>query len=284
MAINFPWTRVHFIGISGMGMSGLAKILLQAGVRVSGSDLVESENIYDLYSLGVKVFIGEHKQEYINEELDLVVYSSAIGVTNPEFIQAKQYGINLLKRGKFLALLCSYFSTVVGVAGSHGKSTVTTMLAHLLIEKGHQPSYIIGAYAYGGLGSAQLGGDIIIVELDESDGTLVYCHTDIAVIVNIDDDHSWDHKQGEILRNFQRFVQQAKKIIILDEYIDIIVHKNKVIVDEHLSIISSKPKYQLCNIGLSLKVYEELFNKRVKASFFDNFCGLARRGNKTMGI
>ena len=280
MEIKFPWVRVHFIGISGMGMSGLAKILLQAGVKVSGSDLVESENIYDLYSLGANIFIGNHKQEHIQKNIDLVVYSSAIGIENLEFVQAKKYRIDLFKRGEFLALLCSYFSTVIGVAGSHGKSTVTTMLAYLLREKGHQPSYIIGAYAYGGLGSAQLSGDIIVVELDESDGTLVHCKTDIAVIVNIDDDHSWNHKEGDILRNFQKFAKEAKKLVILGEYSDIFTHEDKVIAGDPLSVISLNPYYQLCNIFLSLKVYEELFNQKIEESFFNGFLGLARRGIK----
>src|SRR5258706_2156140 len=156
---------VHFIGIAGAGMSGLAEILLEWGEQVSGSDLTESEKTKELRKLGAKIYIG-HKAENIPTGTERVIYTSAIiGHNNPEYEEALAKGIKTIRRADFLGELTKDHK-LIAVAGTHGKTTTTSMIAHILLEAGLDPFVSIGASVRElGMKNARAGsGNLAIVE------------------------------------------------------------------------------------------------------------------------
>ena len=190
-APRLPWRKVHFIGVGGVGVSGLAQILLDAGVVVSGSDAQDSTYARRLREQGAQIFIG-HCAENLSDDADLVVYSAAIQADNPERQAAQHVGIPQCRRGQFLARLAPYFRRVVAVAGSHGKTTTTAMLAHILREYGVNPGFLVGGLVTDWERSAAAGSwNILVTEVDESDRSQELMLPTLSVILNIDDDHSW---------------------------------------------------------------------------------------------
>ena len=162
----------HFIGIGGIGMSGIAQLLLRGGSKVSGSDLKDSSNIKELKALGAQIFIG-HNPENINGA-SLVIYSSAIKENNSEIAAAKKAGIPIIKRAQALARLMVE-KTVITVTGSHGKTTTTSLVSYLLLEAGLSPSVAIGGILKNIESNACLGdGKFFVAEADESDGSFLY--------------------------------------------------------------------------------------------------------------
>ncbi len=133
--------RYHLIGIGGIGMSGIAQLLLRCGIKVSGSDLKENKIIKELENLGADIFIGHNAQNL--KDVNLIIYSSAIKEDNPEVIEARKLGIPLIKRAQALAQLMQE-KTVITVTGSHGKTTTTSLVSYLLLEAGLFPSVAIG--------------------------------------------------------------------------------------------------------------------------------------------
>ncbi|MFW5996516.1 MAG: D-alanine--D-alanine ligase [Lentisphaeria bacterium] len=189
---EFPYKKVHFIGAGGVGMSGLALILLENGITVSGSDESVSDYTTALQARGAVISYG-HTAENVSEDVDLIVYSSAIPPDNPELQRAETLGIRCLQRGIFLAELAAFYDTVIAVAGSHGKTTTTAMLAHLLREGHLEPAFLIGGEVEGWPTNAGAGGGrILVTEVDESDGTQAFLQATHAVVVNIEDDHCWN--------------------------------------------------------------------------------------------
>ena len=140
---QLPWRHVHFIGVGGVGMSGQATILMDLGVEISGSDTVRSPGFDRLLRGGADVRLG-HCRTNLPAEADLVVYSSAIQPTNPELQAAGQNGVPTLSRGGLLARLATFYECVIAVAGSHGKTTTTAMIAHLLGTAGLRPGFMVG--------------------------------------------------------------------------------------------------------------------------------------------
>ncbi len=179
--------RVHFVGIGGIGMSGIAEVLLNLGYTVSGSDLVESEVTLRLENLGGKVFQG-HQGENL-KDADVVVISSAVRPDNPEVVAAKDRGIPVIPRAEMLAELMR-MKHGIAVAGSHGKTTTTSILASVLAEAGMDPTMVIGG-RLNSLGSnARLGqGELLVAEADESDGSFLKLSPTYAIITNIDPEH-----------------------------------------------------------------------------------------------
>jgi len=176
------------IGIGGISMSGIAKLLLQQGIRVSGSDTTPNSLTYELISKGAKIYY-EHKADNINNSIDLVIHSSAIKENNPEICVAKKLNIPIWKRAKMLKELIKNKKSIA-VTGTHGKTTVSFIITHILKEAGYDPSFLIGGEVDSLGGNAHIGkGDLFVVEADESDGSNVYLEPDIAVITNIDRDH-----------------------------------------------------------------------------------------------
>ena len=178
---------VHFVGIGGIGMSGIAEVLVTLGYTVIGSDVSENANVKRLRDLGVKIAIG-HKAENI-DGADVVVVSSAIKQDNPELVTARLKRLPVVRRAEMLAELMR-LKSCVAVAGTHGKTTTTSMVATLLDAGGLDPTVINGGIinAYGT--NARLGaGDWMVVEADESDGTFLKLPADIAIVTNVDAEH-----------------------------------------------------------------------------------------------
>ncbi|MCL6479357.1 MAG: UDP-N-acetylmuramate--L-alanine ligase [Peptococcaceae bacterium] len=179
--------RVHFIGIGGAGMSGLAKILIELGHRVSGSDLNQTFVTERLKSMGAVCYTG-HAAQYV-EGADLVVVSTAIKPDNPELISTMEKEIPLIHRGEMLALLMKRQSGIA-VAGAHGKTTTTSMMSMVLERNGIDPTIIIGGELNDIGGNAKLGrGKYLVAEADESDGSFLKLSPQIVIITNIENDH-----------------------------------------------------------------------------------------------
>ncbi|MBT7479810.1 MAG: UDP-N-acetylmuramate--L-alanine ligase [Gammaproteobacteria bacterium] len=186
--------RIHFIGIGGAGMNGIAKLLLNLGFEISGSDQSESVVVQELRSEGAEICIG-HRAAQI-EGVDVVVISSAIGEENPEVVAARQQGLPVIPRAEMLAELMR-FRYGIAVAGTHGKTTTTSLVATILEEAGLDPTYVIGGKINRGSeeggtrsGGAQLGrGRYLVAEADESDASFLHLQPMVAVVTNIDEDH-----------------------------------------------------------------------------------------------
>ena len=188
---RLPWRKVHFLGVGGVGVSGLAQILLDAGVAVFGSDAQDSAFARRLREQGAQICIG-HRAENLPEDAELLVYSAAVPATNPERQAAFRRDLPQCRRGQFLARLAPHFRRVVAVAGSHGKTTTTAMIAHILRETGRAPGYLVGGLVTGWERSAAAGAwDTLVTEVDESDRSQELMLPTLSIILNIDDDHSW---------------------------------------------------------------------------------------------
>ncbi len=213
IAKPLPWQRVHFTGIGGVGMSGLAHILLDWGCAVSGTDEKDSAALDTLRARGAAIDVG-HAAGHV-AGAGLLVRSSAVPEQNPEVVEARRAGLAVVRRGDFLADLATHFDTVVAIAGSHGKTTTTAMLAHLLRSAGLSPGFLVGGDVTGWLRSAGAGdGTILVTEVDESDGTQAALHSDLALITNVEDDHCWSLGGVQQLEAcFRRFAEAAETVI-----------------------------------------------------------------------
>jgi UDP-N-acetylmuramate--alanine ligase len=201
--------HVHFVGIGGIGMSGIAEVLLNLGYKVSGSDLKESELTRRLAGLGARIVAGGHKAENLHD-CDVVVISSAVKKDNPEVLAAKQKKIPVIPRAEMLAELMR-LKYGVAIAGSHGKTTTTSMVATVLAGAGLDPTAVVGG-KLNNLGSnAKLGrGEVMVVEADESDGSFLKLSPALCVITNIDPEHL-DH-YGDVERLKAAFVDFANRV------------------------------------------------------------------------
>ena len=200
--------HIHFVGIGGIGMSGLAELLINLGYVVSGSDLKDSAATKRLATLGCRVFRG-HKGDNI-QDADVVVYSSAVGFQNPELQEAKDRYIPVIPRAEMLAELMR-LKYGVAIAGAHGKTTTTSMVASILMRGALDPTVVIGGRLdiWGG-SNAKLGqGDVLVAEADESDGSFLALSPSIAVVTNIDHEHM-DHygSMAAIRRTFVDFINK----------------------------------------------------------------------------
>ena len=178
---------IHFIGIGGIGMSGIAEVMATLGYKVQGSDLTDNYNVTRLRKAGIEVHIG-HKADNIGEA-QVVVVSSAVKDGNPELVEARNRYLPIVRRAEMLAELMR-FKSCVAVGGTHGKTTTTSLVAALLDAGGLDPTVINGGIinAYGT--NARLGkGDWMVVESDESDGTFVKLPADVVIVTNIDPEH-----------------------------------------------------------------------------------------------
>ena len=179
--------HIHFVGIGGAGMCGIAEVLQNEGYQITGSDLAESRVISRLRSLGIKVFIG-HRAEHITAA-DVVVRSTAVHAENPEIVAAREQMIPVIPRAMMLAELMR-FRHGIAVAGTHGKTTTTSLVSTLLAEGGFDPSFVIGGKLNSSGSNAQLGkSTYFVAEADESDASFLYLKPMMAVVTNIDADH-----------------------------------------------------------------------------------------------
>ena len=179
--------KIHFIGIGGVGMVGIAEMLIKQGFSVSGSDLVKNKNTIRLTSLGARIFIGHNEKNVRNS--DVVVYSSAVNDSNPEIKASKSLNITLIPRAEMLSSLMRGYQSIA-VAGSHGKTTTTSLIADIFVRANLDPTFIIGGKILGHENKSILGtGEYLIVEADESDASFLHLNPEISVVTNIDNDH-----------------------------------------------------------------------------------------------
>lgn len=205
---------IHFIGIGGSGMSGIARILIGMGHKVTGSDLRDTDNVAALRELGAQIYIG-HDEAHLGNP-DTVVVTSALWPTNPEYLLAKSRGIPVIHRSQALAYLTSK-NRVVAVAGAHGKTTSTGMVITALLELGVDPSFVNGGViASLNSSSAKGNSDLFIIEADESDGSFLHYDTAVALITNVDADHL-DHYGSEeaFEQEFANFAEGAKEFVVI---------------------------------------------------------------------
>jgi UDP-N-acetylmuramate--alanine ligase len=201
--------KIHFVGIGGIGMSGIAEVLLNLGYKVSGSDLRGSDITERLARLGAEIGIG-HKADNL-KDVDVVVISSAVHDDNPEVVEAKRLHVPVIPRAEMLAELMR-MKFGIAIAGTHGKTTTTSMAASILGHAGIDPTIVIGGKLNAIGTNAQLGqGKFLLAEADESDGSFLVLSPTIAVVTNIDADHL-DHYSGGIEEIKDTFVKFINKV------------------------------------------------------------------------
>ncbi len=206
--LNSP-RKIHFVGIGGIGMSGIAWLCLKKGHKISGSDIKSSTIVEKLINEGAQVSIG-HMWENIKDP-EIVVYSSAIQPNNPELSEARKRKIPIFKRGEFLAYLAASKKTIA-VTGAHGKTTTSSMISTMLKEANLTPSGVVGALVPYLNGNAFIGdGDYFVLEADESDGSFLYLKPNYAIITNIDLEHLDYYENMEQIKNaYLKFMNNTK--------------------------------------------------------------------------
>ncbi|HZD40224.1 MAG TPA: UDP-N-acetylmuramate--L-alanine ligase, partial [Terriglobales bacterium] len=201
--------RVHFVGIGGIGMSGIAEVLLNSGYVVSGSDLQESDVIERLRKLGAQIFVG-HQEQNLAVNPSVVVISTAVKYSNPEVTAARRRQIPVIPRAEMLAELMR-MKYSIAVAGAHGKTTTTSMIAAVLSAAGLDPTMVIGGRLRMLGSNAKMGqGEILVAEADESDGSFLLLSPTVAVVTNIDREHMDFHQTMERLtESFLTFINKV---------------------------------------------------------------------------
>ena len=179
--------RIHFVGIGGSGMSGIAEVLLNQGYEISGSDISASPNVRRLTEAGAEIFLG-HSESNI-ENADVVVKSSAVTIENPEIASARERGIPVVRRAEMLAELMRYRHGIA-IAGTHGKTTTTSLITAILAEDGLDPTFVVGGRVNSVGTNAKLGGSrYLVAEADESDASFLHLQPMVSVVTNIEEDH-----------------------------------------------------------------------------------------------
>jgi len=200
--------RIHFIGIGGVGMSGIAEVLLHEGYLISGSDLAENAVTQYLTALGAKIYIG-HQAEQV-KDADVVVISTAVKSDNVELVTAQKNRIPVVRRAEMLAELMR-FRYGIAIAGTHGKTTTTSLVASILAEGELDPTYVIGGRLNSAGSNAHLGlGEYLVAEADESDASFLHLQPTIAVVTNIDADHmsTYGGDFGLLKKTFVEFLHR----------------------------------------------------------------------------
>lgn len=232
--------KVHFIGIGGSGMSGIARMLINAGHKVTGSDVRESGNIVELRKLGAEIHIGHNAVNL--GDCDTVVVTSALWPTNPEYVLAQEKKLPILHRSQALKYLTDK-KTLISVAGAHGKTTSTGMIITGLKALGEDPSFVNGGViaAYG-TSSASGSSELFVIEADESDGSFLHYQTAVALITNVDPDHL-DHYGS--LENFEaefaRFANGASSFVVISSDDPGAVRVTKLLTDKKVITFGQSP-------------------------------------------
>lgn len=198
--------NIYFVGIGGAGMSGIAEVLLNQGYKISGSDIAQSKTVTRMQKLGMNIYIG-HKAKQINN-MDVVVVSSAIDESNPEIKAALKQRVPIIRRAEMLAELMRYRHAIV-IAGTHGKTTTTSMVASVLAQGKLDPTFVIGGLLNSAGTNAKLGASrIMVAEADESDASFLHLQPMVAVVTNIDDDHmlTYDSDFEKLKQTFLEFL------------------------------------------------------------------------------
>ena len=268
MKINIASNEIiHFIGIGGIGMSGLAQIMKNMGFVIQGSDLSQNKNTERLIKAGIKVYFG-HSQKNINKAT-MVIISSAVKNNNKELIASKLKKLPIFKRGEMLANIVSLKKNIV-VAGSHGKTTTTSLIANILVEAGLDPTVINGGVINSLKNTAQLGkGEWAVIESDESDGSFLKLPVTYSIVTNADKEHLDYYNNFEKLKkSFQIFIEKTpsfgKSFICMDNHnLKKILKKTK-----HSNYLTygfdNKSNYQIVNVKKNVKYSS--FNLKIRAT------------------
>jgi len=248
--------HIHFVGIGGIGMSGIAIILKSQGYTISGCDTdIDQPNIAKLKSLGCPIHRGNNTSACLDPSIDILVYSSAITIDNPEIIAAQKRGVPTIPRALMLAELMRTKHSIA-VAGSHGKTTTTSLISHILIEANMDPTVIIGGHLRNISTNARLGnGSFLIAEADESDRSLVNLHATLGIITNIDLEHLETYRDiHDIKATFTQFLNNipfyGKAIVCIDD-----AHVRSMLPMPHLKTLKYGTKHQadIRAIGIELQ-------------------------------
>lgn len=263
--------RIHFIGIGGIGMSGIAEVLCNLGFVVSGSDIKKSKNTDRLEAMGMKVSEG-HAAENVGDA-QVVVYSSAVKPDNPEVVVAKEKGIPVIPRAEMLAELMTLKPYAVAVAGTHGKTSTTSMVATLLVHAGVDPTTVVGGVVDTLGSNAKLGAsEWFVTEADESDRSFLMLYPTIAVVTNIDKEHMESYKgMDDVVQCFTDFVNKVPffgaAIICLD--------------DPNVQLIIPNIKRRRVTYGMTAQADISAHDIRYNDTFGSNFT--VWRGDEILG-
>ena len=209
-------SHIHFIGIGGSGMYPLAQILHTKGYYLTGSDNNETETLQAVRDMGIPVYLGQRAENI--EGADLIVHTAAILPDNPELIAAKASGVPVLERSQLLGIITEEFGNAICVSGTHGKTTTTSMITQILVEKGLDISAVIGGKLPVIHGSGRAGkSDIMVCEACEFQDHFLNLSVDTAVILNVDEDHlDYFKNLDNIIKSFHKFCENAKKAVIIN--------------------------------------------------------------------
>ena len=201
--------HIHFVGIGGAGMIGIARLLLKKGYKVSGSDINDTYELKKIKKEGAKVFIGHDKTNI--KKANLIVVSTAIDNKNPEILEGIKNGITIIPRAEMLGSIMRGYESIA-IAGSHGKTTTTSMIAKIFNTAQLSPTYVVGGKVLSTDENSDLGmGNYLIAEADESDGSFTHLNPDVAILTNIDDDHliHYDNNFEKLLDSFTQFSENV---------------------------------------------------------------------------
>ncbi|MBD1135028.1 UDP-N-acetylmuramate--L-alanine ligase [Pelagibacterales bacterium SAG-MED47] len=260
MKIELAKTEVvHFVGIGGIGMSGLSLIMKGKGFKVQGSDLNFNKNIERLKKERIKIFIGQKKQNL--KKATIIVISSAIKKNNPEIVEAKRKNLPIITRGRMLAHIVSLMKNIV-VVGSHGKTTTTSLIASIFQKTKLDPTIINGGVINSFRNTAKLGkSDWSILEADESDGSFVHIPTTYSIITNIDKEHMDFYKSLDGLKNY--FIEFIKKVpsfgksfICIDDKINNEIVKNFKTKNFYTYGVNRKSNFLIKNLNQNIRFSE----------------------------
>ena len=276
--------RIHFIGIGGAGTAPLAEIMLKKGCLISGSDLCLNAKTESLKEHGALIFQG-HSAENIPAGTQLVVYSSAAAEDNSELLQAEKLNIPCMRRGNFLAELSRLYPRTVAISGSHGKTTITAMLAWILRQCEIPCTYLIGGKVNAFPEYQSGDSDIFVTEVDESDGTNALFLPFIGVVSNLEDDHSWSVGGTDaLMTNFSRFAEQSENLIYVSNKNSVKLfknHPNACVLDSDDLLQTEDIKFNgfmKINAALACRIAERLGVSPDKAiEAVNSFPGVARR-------
>ena len=266
MKINIASNEViHFIGIGGIGMSGLAQIMNNLGFTIQGSDLSQNKNTERLTKLGIKIFIGHHQKNL--KKATMVVISSAVKKNNKELMIARVKKLPVFKRGEMLANIVALKKNIV-IAGSHGKTTTTSLVANILLEAGLDPTVINGGVINSLKNNAQLGkGEWAVIESDESDGSFLKLPITYSIVTNVDKEHLDFYGSFERLKkNFCTFIEKTpsfgKSLVCIDDK-NLKSLLSKCRTNNFLTYgFHSGANYQITN--LKRKINYSIFDLRIK--------------------
>ncbi|MGL4387828.1 MAG: UDP-N-acetylmuramate--L-alanine ligase [Brevinema sp.] len=284
--------HIFFIGIGGVGMSALAIILHKKGYVISGSDNNNSATVQNLQKLGINIYIG-HKEEHINSNIDYVVYTNAITAENSEIKKAEELNIPLIVRAKMLNFIGSHHFSI-GVSGTHGKTTTTSMTSKIFLSAGFDPTLAVGGFLPEIQGAGYSGqGDTMIYEACEAFGSLNYLFPEIALVTNIDEDHLefFKNKQEveDLFLNYFNEHLSANSLLIWnadDEVLSKVVEKSHVNRKISVSLKADTADFWVENITLhhDKSTFDVMFNKELIGHFTLGVPGIYNVSNALLAI